>query len=747
MRGILISTHRHGSLIDLWIRNENNQKRQITISDFKPYFYIESDYGEYKGIYGETLTKVYTKDPSQVRTEKTKYPKSWEADIIFTRRVLIDLGIYKGIEFPDNRQYISQDEIEPCEVNINPLILFLDIEVLPGKGFPIPEEAKQPVISFSFKTNKSNKLFTYIFQEGKTGVEREKDQTIVYFNNEKDLLIGFCDIIEKIEPDIITGYNIVDFDLLYLKNRFKNLDLKWVDERSFESFDLQAGYQKLKSITSKIPLKRVVVSEGITTEDKIKTIKEALKDYRAGGNMACFKEYASDDVKYIFELDKKHSIIDYFLNLKYLAGMENIKKTLGNSVLVDTILLRIAKERNIKLPTTVENSKNEKFQGAYVMAADAGLYEGVASFDFTSYYPNLVLSFFISPENMSEKGEISIPEFNTKFIKNEGINQIFVRYLMKEKIELSKQMEEAIPGSEIRKSLYLKRQAIKFVLNAGSYGVFAYPGFRFYNLTLAKIIASLAREGVKHGSLIAKENNYKLLLVDTDSVYAQIPFKNGKDVQEKLGKGINDYFLEKYNVKTNLNLDFERYMKYLLLPGVKKRYVMRVIHEKRKSCDYIVSKGFENVRTDQSKFTRNLLNELFDLIMYDKREEIKDFINGKLVDFIKCPLGDIGIAKGLNKPFKNYKGNIAHVRSAIWSNTYLNTNFGYKDKPMMLWVKGVGGLPTTNVMSFDEDTDLSSFEIIVDWEHMKHVCILDKVAPILDAVGISLDSSGKQITF
>jgi len=747
MKGLLISAHRRGSLVDLWIRDGSNQKRQVTISDFQPYFYVENPFGQFKGIYGESLSIVHTKDPSQVRTERTKYPKTWEADIVFARRVLIDLGIYKGIEIPDSQQYISQNDIKPCEVSINPLILFLDIEVLPEKGFPTPEEAKQPVISFSFRTNKSNKLFGYIFKGGRSGIECEKDQTIVYFDNEKDLLIGFCDVIEKIEPDIITGYNIVDFDLLYFKNRFKRLDLKWVDERTFESFDLQAGYQKLKSITSKIPLKRVVISEGITTEDKIKTIKEALKDYRAGGDMSYFKEYASDDVRYIFALDKKYSIIDYFLNLKYLAGMESINKTLGNSVLVDTIHLRIAKEQGIKLPTTVENLKNEEFQGAYVMAADAGLYEGVASFDFTSYYPNLVLSFFISPENISEKGGIFIPEFNTKFVKNEGINQIFVKYLMKEKIEISKQMEEAIPGSEIRKSLYLKRQAIKFVLNAGSYGVFAYPGFRFYNLTLAKIIASLAREGIKHGSLIAEENNYKLLLADTDSVYVQTYFKNAKNIQEKLGKGINNYFLEKYNVKTNLNLDFEKYIKYLLLPGVKKRYVMRIVHEKGKDCDYIVSKGFENIRTDQSKFTRNLLNELFDLIMYDKREEIKDFINGKLVDFTKCSLSDIGIAKGLNKSFKDYKGNIAHVRSAIWSNTYLNTNFGYKDKPMMLWVKGVKGLPTTNIMSFDEDTDLSSLEIIVDWEHMKRVCILDKVTPILDAVGTSLDSFGKQITF
>ena len=44
MKGILVSIHQRGSLLDLWIRNENNKKEKITITDFKPYFYVESEY-------------------------------------------------------------------------------------------------------------------------------------------------------------------------------------------------------------------------------------------------------------------------------------------------------------------------------------------------------------------------------------------------------------------------------------------------------------------------------------------------------------------------------------------------------------------------------------------------------------------------------------------------------------------------------------------------------------------------------
>jgi len=168
---------------------------------------------------------------------------------------------------------------------------------------------------------------------------------------------------------------------------------------------------------------------------------------------------------------------------------------------------------------------------------------------------------------------------------------------------------------------------------------------------------------------------------------------------------------------------------------------MRIIYNKGE-CDYIDAKGFENIRTDQSIFTRELLNELFEMIFHGAtKEEIREFINNKLRDFTKTPLTEIGISKGISKPFDKYKANTPHIRGAIYSNTYLGTNFQYGDKVQFLWVKGVEGLPPTNVICFDENTDLSRYNIVVDYEKMKEVCILDKIKPVLNAIGVNLFSA------
>ena len=725
MKGIIISIHRRGSLIDLWLRNENNKKQLFTISDFKPYFFIESDYGEYKGIFGEHLTRLFVGDPSQVRKERENYKQSWEADILFTRRFLIDKKIYEGIDLDiiDGQQYVTHDFVEPCEVGIEPLILFLDIEVLQGEGFPTAEEAKQPVISFSFRTNRNSKYFTYILQEGESKVERKKNNVIAYIETEKDLLYAFSEVIEKIQPDIITGWNIIDFDFTYLKNRFKRLDLQWIDDRSFELFDMLQGYKKIFSQPS-YALKRVAELEGIAKKEDIETFKQVIGYYES--DIKRFVEYNRKDVEYVYEIDKKHSLINYYLELKHLVGLENIENTLISSVLIDTMLLRIARKREIVLPTKPEYSEKVKFEGAYVMAGEAGLYQDTAVYDFSGYYPNIILNFDITPE----KTEIG----------KEGIIPELVREMLQKKNDVTEQMRDVESGSQEHKSLYLKRQAVKGVVNA-IYGVLAFPKFRLHKPELAKEVAELAREGIKYIVSQAEKRGYKVLLADTDSIFVQIPFGSAEEFSYTLSEDIHDYFREKYGIKTNLNLEFEKYLKYLLLTGVKKRYAMRIIYSNGK-CDYVDVKGFESIRTDQSMFTRTLLDELFNLILYEhSKSEIKKFIQDKLKEFPQKPLSEIGISRGISKPFSEYKANTPHVRGAIYSNTYLETHFSHGDKVQFLWVRGVQDYPATNVICFNEDTDLSKFNIVVDYPRMEKTTIIGKVEPILDAIGISLSST------
>lgn len=49
------------------------------------------------------------------------------------------------------------------------------------------------------------------------------------FNREQDLLDAWADFVRELDPDVLTGYNINNFDVAYLIDRAKHLKLKNFD--------------------------------------------------------------------------------------------------------------------------------------------------------------------------------------------------------------------------------------------------------------------------------------------------------------------------------------------------------------------------------------------------------------------------------------------------------------------------------------------------------------------------------------
>jgi len=108
----LVKVNKEGSKIILVLRDQNLQKRIVEVIDFRPYFYIPYEMGEFTSIFGEKLRKVYVKDPSEVPNERSKYSKHYEADIPYTRRFMIDLGMNDYLQIPDKSKMYPIKGIE-----------------------------------------------------------------------------------------------------------------------------------------------------------------------------------------------------------------------------------------------------------------------------------------------------------------------------------------------------------------------------------------------------------------------------------------------------------------------------------------------------------------------------------------------------------------------------------------------------------------------------------------------------------
>jgi DNA polymerase delta subunit 1 len=108
-------------------------------------------------------------------------------------------------------------------------ILCFDIECNNDGTFPSPE--KDEVIQIGTVLKVGNTIIQKaIFTLG--GCADIPDSAVHSYSRERDMLMGWHDYFMAFDPDVITGYNILNFDWDYVMRRAEHLKI-----REFPFFD------------------------------------------------------------------------------------------------------------------------------------------------------------------------------------------------------------------------------------------------------------------------------------------------------------------------------------------------------------------------------------------------------------------------------------------------------------------------------------------------------------------------------
>jgi len=733
VKGIIVSSYHPPRSRDivLHVRCEDGLKRRIVVRGFKPYFFVEGG-NDAKSIFGQDLKRIEAEFPEQVRELRSKYFRTYEADVRYVLRWMIDAGVFGAIEFPENKLVVGLDEVKSVDVSdvdVKITISYIDIEVQPPEegGIPDAKNPTLPVTAFTIATNKNSKYLTGLLTNRASEYE-EREWKVRVYESEKGLFNFLRKCFEIISPDIITGWNI-DFDISYLLARAKKLGLGF-DLRDYgcEVFDLLHAYRRIYRQQS-YALKYVAVAEGLVKEEDVKQFSDVVSLYKT--NPLEFARYNMNDVRLVKMIDEKHKLTNYYLHLKHLVGLDRIENTLYSSSLIDTLILREAKRRGVVLPSKTEEKENEEsYEGAFVFVKSGGVFENVACFDFSSYYPTIITTLNLSPE--VEEGS-----------EEEGIIPAITHKFLKEKERITKLMKSVERGSEQYFKYYELRQAVKGIVNA-VYGVMGYKGFRLYDVNVASRVTEAGREGIKAVIRFAKEKGFETLYSDTDSIFIQIPFEKCEEFAEEA----TDYINKIFNCKEKrFTFEFDKYFAKIFFKGVKKRYAARVVWDGGKECDYVLIRGFESVRTDTPKFTKTLMEDMFKIILYSKNrkemvKELKEYVSECIKNFRKAPLEEVAIPTRLTKPPDQYKTLSANLRGILNAKRILNINGSESDRWLLLWVKMVNRQPC-DVICFPQGFDFSKVDIVVDWRRMEERCIVRKVSEIFAPLGLSVSGEAQ----
>jgi len=439
------------------------------------------------------------------------------------------------------------------------------------------------------------------------------------YGNERDIITAFIETINYEDPDVITGYNINNYDIPKLIERAK--------ECGIENIQIGRDGGELRNVMGKFWRLngRLVADAWWSAKTELKPKRETLNFV----SKLLFNEEKMDvnpskiDAEWENDRDKvlKYCLKDAQLAMKILIKIGILRKVMdlatvsrlpmddvlnvGNSNLIDSLLIREVDRNRMAVPLTRKAEEKDSIEGAYVHTIEAGLFNWVCVLDFKSMYPSIIITKNICFTTQSDDGTILSP-VGCKFLSSAvrpGILPSILKELMTERDRIKKLIKEST--NEIDKNYYDGLQgAIKILMNA-FYGVFASSFYRFTDNNIGGSVTGFARDITKGIIEKTKAMGLNVVYSDTDSIFVQSPHNNLEETV-KFGMGLSDRFS-----MSGILLQFEKIINPLFSHGKKKRYIGKVVWPEENT----VVRGYEIRRTDSFDLQSETLMKIFEQIL------------------------------------------------------------------------------------------------------------------------------------
>ncbi len=726
-KGFVINTsyemHNNSAYIYIYGRLECGESF-LTINEYNPYFHIrKSDVdaandilkyfsselvseayiedSDFKNFKKEIVSKVILRNPKDVGPLRREFENReivcFEADVKFIQRFLIDKEIQGLITVKGDYTRRPEDDFlinspfenDDTEFNVNRLYFNQDVT-----NHDIKADAPNlRILSFDIETDeRADKLYSIssYFVDGDSKdsesliISDHKVKNATAYTNEKDLLEHFRQSIFDFDPDVIIGWNVIDFDLKFMQQYFKRNKVKFDIGRNNRPARLTIKDDFMLDSKANIPGRMVLdgihllkISNISLNDYKLDTAaSEILNDHKLitgddnkgntindyfYNNKEKLVEYNLKDAVLVYDILEKKDLINLVVTRSKLTGML-LNKVQASVMTLDSLYLKEAKRRHIVCNSVRNITKEEGTLGGYVMDPKAGIHDNIIVMDFKSLYPSIMITFNIDPLLFSPEGTIEAPN-GARFLNEDGILPHLIDTIWSERDEAKKRKDD------------IASYAFKIIINS-FYGVLANVRCRFFSLDVANSITHFAQFLIKKTIGLIEEKGHEVIYSDTDSVFIKTGSKSVEDANalgEQLGNEINTFFTkwikDTYNRDSRLELEFEKVYRKLVFPqarggdgkGAKKRYAGLLVKGATEKLDFT---GLEFVRRDWTEVSKKFQLTLLDKIFHD--ENPKSFVKEFVEDIKNHKYDDLLVyRKAIRKDLSSYiKTTPPHVKAA-----------------------------------------------------------------------------------
>ena len=475
-------------------------------------------------------------------------------------------------------QFIQEEYPDKVAYDVNQVnIVSFDIEVDIRDGFANIDEADNEITSIAYHSSRNDKYYLlgrkdYDKSQTVTDIPQENIE-FIKFDTEVQLLQYFVKLWTTDYPDIVTGWNVEYFDIMYIVTRIIRLlgeetakrlsPHKSIKKQSREVFGKVNSTYSLMGIAVidyMDAFKKFGYKYGPQESYRLDHIAyvvlgEKKIDYSEYGSLTSlydenpqlYLDYNLKDTQLIARLEEETGLLALVMTVAYDGGV-NYGDAFGTvGIWESTIYRRLMKDKVVPPLKSGPGMRAGELVGGYVKDPKVGMHPWVVSFDLNSLYPHLMLQYNMSPEtympedreyvtqDMVLKGEYQndrpnvsvaangvcfsnkklgiIPEIIDEYYNNRSV-------IKKQMIAAEQQFEIEVDATEKKRlkreinQLHNSQMSIKIAMNS-LYGATANIYFLYYINEMAEAITTSGQLSIRYAQ--KSVNDYLNKVLGTDN--------------------------------------------------------------------------------------------------------------------------------------------------------------------------------------------------------------------------------------
>ena len=484
--------------------------------------------------------------------------------------------------------------------------------------------------------------------------------SLIYCPSRQAMIEQLNDWFERNDPDVIIGWNVIQFDLRVLQKTADDCGVQLLLGRERRPIEWRThpgkqgylfaptpgrvvidGIDALKAAVWSFPsfsletVSQALLGEGKAIGDEYDKMAEIERRYQQ--DKPALALYNIRDCELVLRIFDKAKLLQFVMERAQTTGLQ--ADHFGGSIAAFSHHYMPRMHRLGYVAPSVGEIPSKAYPGGYVMDSKPGFYDSVVVLDYKSLYPSIIRTFLVDPVGLVE-GSNASEEPATRVKGPQGTVFSRDRHCLPEIVTtLWRARDEAKRAKNEPLS-----QALKLLMNSFA-GVLGAAECRFFNPKLVSAITLRGHEMMKLTREFVEQRGYEAIYGDTDSIFIWLKRTHTNEeahaVAARLAADINGWWTrtlrEEQGLESFLEIEVDTHYRKFFMPtirgsevGSKKRYAGLSADAAGK--EEMVYRGLEMARSDWTplarQFQEGLLSRIFQGAPY--KEFVTDYAKSTL---------------------------------------------------------------------------------------------------------------------